>query len=323
MFIDNDSMWDAGWTNDADDGSHGPLVLPFTFLHFGIPCDTAFINVNGNISFSAPSNQTSTDGLPQLGGMIVAPFWADVDLQPDGTDQNAVAYKVTEHALYVNWMRVGYYSYHDDKLNSFQLIISDGSDSSIPDGRNVSFCYRDMQWATGDFGGGNNGFNGTPGTAGANAGDSMQAVVIGRFELDSDEFDGPSGGPDGVHSLDSIRFAFQVGDTSQASTVDFLTYGCASGEIVGFPTLKDHVQQPFSLFPNPTLGIVTLQWGGSRRPELVQIMTGDGRTVVSFKPRTLEQRIELDFDLLAPGLYLVRVMTHDGVWTDQLVKAQR
>jgi hypothetical protein len=36
-----------------------------------------------------------------------------------------------------------------DKLNDFQLILTDGSDPLLPNGNNIAFCYGDMQWTTG------------------------------------------------------------------------------------------------------------------------------------------------------------------------------
>ena len=52
--------------------------------------------------------------------------------------------------------------------NTFQLIISDGTDTIIPANNNIAFCYGDMQWTTGAASSGIGGFGGTAATVGAN-----------------------------------------------------------------------------------------------------------------------------------------------------------
>ena len=85
---------------------------------------------------------------------MIAPFWADVDTR--STNGGNVWYKLTPHSLVVVWDHVGYWNMMEDKLNTFQLIISDGQDTLVPAGNNVSFCYGDMQWTTGSASGGIN-----------------------------------------------------------------------------------------------------------------------------------------------------------------------
>ncbi|MDX9751480.1 MAG: gliding motility-associated C-terminal domain-containing protein [Flavobacteriales bacterium] len=125
-------------------------------------------------------------------------------------------YKVTPTALYVNWINVGYYNSMVDKRNTFQVIITNGSDPAVPHGGNVSFCYKDMQWTTGSASGGSGGFGGTPATVGANRGTGGQYMQFGRFNLNNSNYDGPFGANDGVHWLDDKHFMFAT-DISSAN----------------------------------------------------------------------------------------------------------
>ncbi|MCB0791282.1 MAG: gliding motility-associated C-terminal domain-containing protein [Flavobacteriales bacterium] len=208
--VDNNTQWNASGFQNADDGSYGPIVLPFQFYLYGTLYNTVYININGNVSFGTYYGTFSSTGFPFNNYTMVAPFWADVDLRGGGLGNNIVQYKVTPTALFVNWTNVGYYSMHVDKLNTFQLIISDGTDPAIPNGANVSFCYHDMQWTTGDASSGTNGFGGTAASVGANQGNGIDFIQFGRFDQPGTVYDGPFGNNDGVDWLDDQYFTFST-----------------------------------------------------------------------------------------------------------------
>ncbi len=212
--VNNGSQWNAGGWHNGDDGSHGPLALPFNFQLYGQNHTSAYININGNISFGQPYTTYSASGFPVNNFAMVAPFWADVDLRGPGGANNIVRYKITPTAMYVNWIRVGYYSMQVDKLNTFQVIITNGSDPAVPNGANVSFCYRDMQWTTGSASSGVNGFGGTPANVGANKGDGVNYMQFGRFDQPGTAYDGPFGTNDGVDWLDDKYFTFATDITT-------------------------------------------------------------------------------------------------------------
>jgi hypothetical protein len=157
-----------------DDGSTGLIPIPFNFNLYGQTFNSIYINNNGNITFNGPLSTFSATAFPSTGNAIVAPFWADVDTR-NGNGQ--VVYKITPTAVYINWEDVGYYNMMGDKLNTFQLIITNGSDPVIDQG-NVAFCYQDMQWTTGAASSGVNGFFGIPATCGANKGDGVAYFLI-------------------------------------------------------------------------------------------------------------------------------------------------
>ncbi len=212
--INNDTQWNASGFGNGDDGSYGPINLPFNFFLYGQNFTTAYININGNVSFGNYIGTFSSSAFPTTGPTMVAPFWADVDLRGAGMNNNIVQYKVTPTALYVNWTNVGYYSMQTDKLNSFQVIITDGTDPVVPNGANVSFCYGDMQWTTGSASSGTNGFGGTPATVGANKGDGVNYIQFGRFDHAGTDYDGPFGASDGVSFLDNKYFTFATDQTT-------------------------------------------------------------------------------------------------------------
>jgi len=193
-----------------DDGSTSEIPIPFTFCLYGANYNSIYINNNGNISFGTSYSSFSSNPFPDPSFIMVAPFWADVDTRGTGT----VKYKITSTAVYVNWDAVGYYSEYTDKVNTFQLIITDGTDPVLPEGDNVAFCYKDMQWTTGDASGGmTTGFGGTlegayPATVGLNRGDGIGYVQIGRFAYPGAAFDGGYGADDGVDWLDNQSIYF-------------------------------------------------------------------------------------------------------------------
>jgi hypothetical protein len=198
-----------------DDQSSDTIMLPFTFELFGAQYDHLWINNNGNISFDSPWWVYTAEGFPDSNYVMVAPFWADVDTRDtsfydaDSTNDvpnGSVVYRITDHALYVNWIDVGYFSHHGDKRNSFQLIITDGTDPVIPGGNNVSFCYKDMQWTTGDASQGDMGFGGIAATVGVNEGDGVEHAQAGRFAVDDDSYVGPYTLSSGISWLDSTHF---------------------------------------------------------------------------------------------------------------------
>jgi hypothetical protein len=212
-----------------DDGSSAIINLPFTFDFYGTPMDSLYINNNGNISFDFPYMSFIPNAFPDSSTLMIAPFWADVDTRGtldslgnvSGNGGN-VWYKLTPTALIVRWDQVGYFNYHTDLLSTFQLIISNGSDSLVSAGGNVSFCYSDMQWTTGDASGGFGGFGGSPATVGLNTGNGVNYFQVGQFIQSGMNFDGPTGLADGVDFLDGQEIYFNVSGANATNTPPLL-----------------------------------------------------------------------------------------------------
>jgi gliding motility-associated-like protein len=195
-----------------DDSSTDEIPLPFTFCLYGDQYTSVFINNNGNVSFGEPYGTFSANAFPDDQFTMVGAFWADVDT--NSPESGLVYYKITDHALIVIWDSVGYFPALADKINSFQLIITDGSDPIIPDGGNVSFCYGDMQWTTGGASLGVGGFGGIAATVGANKGDGTLFIQFGQFDEPGSDYDGPFNTTDGISWLDNKHFEI---NTCQAS----------------------------------------------------------------------------------------------------------
>jgi gliding motility-associated-like protein len=194
-----------------DDDSSPLIALPFNFCLYGQTYNSCYINNNGNISFGTPYGTFSGSPFPNNQFTMVAPFWGDVETT--NLASGLVYYKVTPTALIVIWDSVGYFNSWADKLNYFQLIISDGTDPLVPNGNNVAFCYGDMQWTTGDASGGTNGFGGIPAVVGANLGNGVDFIQFGLFDSPGNSYTGPFpvGPPyEGVDWLDNQSFYFNA-----------------------------------------------------------------------------------------------------------------
>ncbi|MCC7232751.1 MAG: T9SS type A sorting domain-containing protein [Bacteroidia bacterium] len=221
-WIDHDSPWPAV-PFDGSGGSGGPGVPPLyrnddwstdtihllsPFCFYGTYYHDLFINNNGNVSFGSAYATFTPDSFPNSNFVMIAPFWSDVDTRDSLS--GVVHYQLTNSHLVVQWEEVGYYMNHSDLRNTYQLILSDGLDPILPQGYNVSFCYKDMQWTTGDASLGVGGFGGSPATVGANQGNGINFIQMGRFDTSGTGYDGPFGGFDGVDFLDNQSFIFNT-----------------------------------------------------------------------------------------------------------------
>lgn len=195
-----------------DDGSSPVIAIPFTFCFYGQTQSTCYINNNGNISFGAPYPTFSANAFPDPNFVMIAPFWGDVDTR--SITSGLVYYKITPSYMVVRWQTVDFFDAtnpaHTSLYNDFQLIITDGSDPILPPGNNVSFCYGDMQWTTGDASGGTGGFGGIAATVGVNRGNGVDYIQIGQFDAPGTAYDGPFGLVDQVSWLDNQTFYFDV-----------------------------------------------------------------------------------------------------------------
>ncbi len=187
-----------------DDWSTVSITIPFPFCFYGQQINAIYINNNGNVSINTAYSTFTANSFPDPTYTMIAPFWADVDTR--GAGSGIVYYQLTNTHLIVQWENVGYFSNHDDLKNTFQLIMTDGFDPLLPPGSNVSFCYQDMQWTTGDASSGTGGFGGTPATVGVNQGNGVDYIQIGLFDQAGASYDGPYGNNDGIDALDNQSF---------------------------------------------------------------------------------------------------------------------
>ncbi len=150
-----------------DDGSASLTPLGFSINFFGITRSSTYVNNNGNITFDTALATYTPFGLQQTQREIIAPFFADVDTRPAGS--KLVTYgqdTVNGHKAFgANYISVGYYDEHADKLNSFQVVLIDRSDTGTGN-FDLEFNYAQILWETGDASGGVNGFGNVSATVG-------------------------------------------------------------------------------------------------------------------------------------------------------------
>jgi hypothetical protein len=207
LFVPLDGTFTGPQGAGCDDCFYGPFTLPFTFCFYGSNYNSFYINNNGNVSFEGGYSAFSSTGFPVSGFGMLAPFWADV---VTWNGLGGMYYKIEPTRVIIIWDQVGYYMYGGDKRNTFELIFTNGTDPLIGVGNNVAFSYADMQWTTGDASGPGGGFGGIPATVGVNKGDNVKYALVGRFDHEGTDYDGPGGANDGVSYLDGRYYTFNA-----------------------------------------------------------------------------------------------------------------
>jgi hypothetical protein len=212
LAIHDASLYTTNTLAANDDGSTGEVNLGFTALINGTSYTQTFVNNNGNITFTQPLSTYTPSGITDSSFPIIAPFWADVDTRGSGSGLTQYGTATVDgHATFgVNWINVGYFAAHTDKLNSFQLILTDRSDTGAGN-FDIQYNYDKVIWETGDASSGHNGLGGTPVAVGYTVGTGQ------AFQLPGSLVSGAllDGGPDALtgHSLDSTvlgQYNFQV-----------------------------------------------------------------------------------------------------------------
>lgn len=244
-----------------DDYYSDTITLPFIFSLYGQPYNTCWINNNGNVSFNGGYSTYTPFGFPITDYPILAPFFADVDTRGTGS----VWYKLEPNRMIVIWDHVGYYNSQTDKVNTFELIFTNGTDPTIGLGNTVAFSYGDMGWTTGSASGGDGGFLGTPATVGINKGDGVLFAQTGRFDHPGTDYDGAEGLADGVDWLDDQIFYY---DTGTAATMSIVP--------TTYDTVLFGIDPPAGALPgdpNTTVYIASYPDAGN---QTVQIPVGEG-----------------------------------------------
>jgi hypothetical protein len=249
---------------ENDDGSTGLIDIDFPINLFGTTWEQCYINNNGNITFDEPKYYYDPLPLRNLGFPIIAPFWADVDTRGDESDIVHYGPGVIDGrpAFGVNWVKVGYYAGHDDKLNSFQLILIDRSDTGTSN-FDIEFNYDMILWETGDASNGVDGYGGSPSRSGLSNGGNqtleLQYSAQTLVQLDSNPVTGVPNFITGLiyrsrNSTTPGRFIFQV----------------RSGQVLGALNVDAGPDQPLDssdtsavlagVASDPLGGAVSVQW---------------------------------------------------------------
>lgn len=180
-----------------DDDYVSSVPLGFTIDFGGNNYSTTYVNNNGNITFQQGLSTYTPFDFTATGETIIAPYLADVDTRGEGSGLTTYGNgELPGGGRYfcVNWVNVGYYEKHTDKLNSFQLLLTQSS-AQQPNGNfTMTFNYDKVEWETGDASDGENGFGGTPAAVGYSDGIEGGYVQNGSFASGSFEDSNPATG---------------------------------------------------------------------------------------------------------------------------------
>lgn len=136
--------------NANDDGSTALVNVDFMLNFFGSNYDKLFVNNNGNVTFRVALGTYVPFGLQTNTFPIIAPFFADVDTRGSGSGLVQYGQGTVNglQAFGVNWLNVGYFANGVDRLNSFQLILTNRADISAGD-FDIQFNYDKITWELG------------------------------------------------------------------------------------------------------------------------------------------------------------------------------
>lgn len=153
------AIHDAGLFADnnmghVDDYSSAAVSLGFNINFNGISYNNLYVNNNGNVSFGTANQTYVTGALSSSTRPLLAPFFADVDTtnSASGIVQYGQDSISSRNVFGVNWINVGYFENAVDKLNSFQLIITERADTGGLGDFDFEFNYDTIAWETGTSG---------------------------------------------------------------------------------------------------------------------------------------------------------------------------
>jgi len=163
----------------SDDGSSEEVQLPFAIEFFGKKQSSAFVNTNGSITFDSPYANVRWNVLSSnIGVPLIAPFHSDVDTRD--VEGGVVTYGSSpdRKSFCVTWSDVGYFEWESDRLNNFQVLLTDrstGSPSSAND-FDITFNYNEIGWSEG--GSSWQKVGGVPASAGYSAGTGKAGTFV-------------------------------------------------------------------------------------------------------------------------------------------------
>jgi hypothetical protein len=143
----------------TDDGSSGFVPFGFSMNYYGTEYSGAYVNNNGNLTFTGAMSTYTPFGLGSTGTPIVAPFFADVDTNQGNTVEYGTGTLDGHDAFVATWPGVEcYLSGDNSNLDYFQVILVDRPDlgtGAKGDDFEIEFNYNSIQWDAGQASGGN------------------------------------------------------------------------------------------------------------------------------------------------------------------------
>ncbi len=176
----DDNLYTANTLAANDDLSTGRVDIGFNINFYGSNFSQLYVNNNGNVTFNSALSTFTPFSLLSTSTPMLAPFFADVDTRNaiSGLTQYGQATVNGRQTFGVNWLNVGYFSSQADKTNSFQLIVTDRSDTGAGN-FDFQFNYDNVSWETGSASNGVNGFGGASARAGWSNGTTNSFELAG------------------------------------------------------------------------------------------------------------------------------------------------
>ncbi len=196
------------------------INLPFNFCFYGTTVTQIYLDENGYVTWGVGaaslyggSSSYEPQSLPVPVPAFIAPFWSDEDSRNiTGPGTGLTWIKIAPTYVIIQWDTVNFYgTSNSGQDNTFQMILSDGTDPIIPNGNNIEFCYGQMTWAAGSAQGATNGFGSpsNPAVVGYNEGNGVGNIQYGMFNSANSNYQGaypPGSSYDGVYWLDDREF---------------------------------------------------------------------------------------------------------------------
>ncbi len=142
----------------VDDGS-GSINVGAVFENgitfFGQTYSSLFVNNNGSITFGGPRSSLTPGFIDNTSLREIAVLFSDVDTRGttpnvsaggNSTGSNRVYYALdtVNDRIVITWDDVGYFDRKTDKVNAFQLILSDKGQGNF----DIEFRYESVDWTT-------------------------------------------------------------------------------------------------------------------------------------------------------------------------------
>ena len=123
---------DAVLTEITGDDRTGVLLLPFTFVYYGVDYDSIFVSTNGFASFiELSSSEPSNDIIPDDGtpNAVLAPYWDDMKLNTEIDSESGIYTKTLENEFHIIWYHAFLPYSSEDNPVTFEMVLY--ADSSI------------------------------------------------------------------------------------------------------------------------------------------------------------------------------------------------
>ncbi len=150
----------ANTLGNRDDGFVGPVSIGFTAQFSTVTFNQVFVNNNGNVTVGSGNSLFSPTNFNTTTRTIFGPFVEDVDTR----NNNAVTYGTGvldgRNAFAVTWPDVGYFQMGNNRLDAFQVVFIDRSDTGAGN-FDLHFNYDQIEWDSSDSSDGTDGLGGS------------------------------------------------------------------------------------------------------------------------------------------------------------------